>query len=103
MLTILSGSSENLVKHKYSVIKAEAIATRFLEAIKEQGLVAGSRQYVHLSSDETTAIAVGQRHGKPCVLKIKALLMYKQGIKFYQADNGVWLTKTVPTLFIDWQ
>lgn len=78
-------------------------ATRFLEAIKEQGLVAGSRQYVHLSSDETTAIAVGQRHGKPCVLKIKALLMYKQGIKFYQADNGVWLTKTVPTLFIDWK
>lgn len=75
---------------------------RFLEIIKEQGLVAGSRQYVHLSSDETTAIAVGKRHGKPCVLKIKTLLMYKRGIKFYQADNGVWLTKTVPTLFIDW-
>ncbi|ECS1003106.1 RNA--NAD 2'-phosphotransferase, partial [Salmonella enterica] len=30
---------------------------RFLEILKEQGLVAGSRQYVHLSSDETTAIA----------------------------------------------
>lgn len=78
-------------------------ATRFLDAIKKQGLVAGSRQYVHLSSDETTAISVGQRHGNPCVLKIKSLLMFKQGIKFYQADNGVWLTKNVSTLFIDWQ
>ncbi|EJW9762050.1 RNA 2'-phosphotransferase [Salmonella enterica] len=54
---------------------------RFLEILKEQGLVAGSRQYVHLSSDETTAIAVGKRHGKPCVFKIKNLLMYKRGIK----------------------
>lgn len=77
-------------------------ATRFLAAIKEQGLLAGSRQYVHLSSDETTAMAVGQRHGKPTVLKINALLMYQQGIKFYQAPNGVWMSKTVPTGFIDW-
>ncbi|PVZ84742.1 RNA 2'-phosphotransferase [Serratia sp. S1B] len=77
-------------------------ATRFLEAIKEQGLVAGLRQYVHLSSDENTAIAVGQRHGKPTVLKINALSMFEQGIKFYQAPNGVWMTKMVPTQFVDW-
>ncbi|NDO80505.1 RNA 2'-phosphotransferase [Citrobacter sp. NCU1] len=78
-------------------------ATRFVDAIRQQGLRAGSRQYVHLSADETTATAVGKRHGKPVVLKIDARLMHSQGIAFYQADNGVWLTKTVPVSFILWE
>lgn len=75
-------------------------ATRFIDSIKEQGLIAGNRHYVHLSCDEQTANAVGKRHGKPIVLKVKALLMYQQGFKFYLADNGVWLTNTVPTNFL---
>lgn len=75
-------------------------ATRFMDTIKVQGLVPGVRQYVHLSADEETAIAVGQRHGKPVVLKIEALSMYKQGFIFHQADNDVWLTKIVPVEFI---
>ncbi|MCR1000740.1 RNA 2'-phosphotransferase [Serratia rubidaea] len=75
-------------------------ATRFIDSIKEQGLVAGARHYVHLSADERTAISVGRRHGKPVALKIKALLMSQQGFKFYLADNGVWLTKQVPFHFL---
>jgi len=75
-------------------------ASRFISAIREHGLIPLSRQYVHLSPDENTAIQVGQRHGKPVVLKIKALNMYEQGFKFFQADNGVWLTDTVPYRFI---
>lgn len=75
-------------------------ATHFISSIREQGLIPLSRQYVHLSPDEDTAIQVGQRHGKPIVLKIKALNMYEQGFKFFQADNGVWLTDTVPYCFI---
>lgn len=72
-------------------------ATRFLESIKQQGLLAGKRQHVHLSEDMQTAKAVGQRYGKPVVLKIEALQMHQQGFKFYQADNGVWLTPNVPS------
>lgn len=75
-------------------------ATRFLESILIQGLISGSRQYVHLSADEATAYSVGKRHGKPVVLKIDARVMFKQGVKFYQADNGVWLTKAVANTFI---
>lgn len=45
-------------------------ATRFLESIRLQGLIAGSRHHVHLSQDIPTAITVGQRHGKPVILKI---------------------------------
>ncbi|ESS59412.1 RNA 2'-phosphotransferase, Tpt1 / KptA family protein [Enterobacter cloacae S611] len=75
-------------------------ATRFIAQIREQGLLALSRQYVHLSSDEDTAVQVGQRYGKPVLLKIKATDMYEKGFKFYQADNGVWLTAHVPYEYI---
>ena len=44
-------------------------ATRFLDAIRAQGLLPGTRQHVHLSADEATAVLVGQRHGvEPDVL-----------------------------------
>jgi putative RNA 2'-phosphotransferase len=76
-------------------------ATRFLESILNEGLKHGSRHHVHLSEDAQTATAVGQRYGKPAVLKIEALRMHQQGFKFYQADNGVWLTEVVPVEFIN--
>lgn len=75
-------------------------ATRFLESIFQQGLIAGSRHHVHLSQDIPMVIAVGQRYGKPVVLKIEALRMHQQGFKFFQAENGVWLTSHVPMSFI---
>lgn len=75
-------------------------ATRFLESILKKGLRPGERHYVHLSQDEQTATAVGQRYGKPVVLKIEALRMYQQGFKFLQAENGVWLTGQVPPEFL---
>jgi putative RNA 2'-phosphotransferase len=75
-------------------------ATRFIESIRSHGLQPGSRKYVHLSQDEKTALAVGQRHGKPVVLKLEALLMHEQGFKFFQADNGVWLTSAIPMALI---
>ena len=43
-------------------------ATRFLDSIYKEGLLAGGRLYVHLSADESTAINVGSRHGKAFVL-----------------------------------
>lgn len=75
-------------------------ATRFLESILKGGLRSGERHYVHLSQDEQTAITVGQRYGKPIILKIEALRMHQQGFKFFFADNGVWLTGQVPPEFL---
>lgn len=75
-------------------------ATRFINSIKQQGLIAGSRHYVHLSADVNTAIKVGTRHGSPIVLQIYALIMYQEGYQFYQAENGVWLVQTVPTHYL---
>lgn len=75
-------------------------ATRFLDSIRQKGLVPGSRHHVHLSDNETTATSVGSRHGKPIVLVVEALRMREQGVKFYQADNGVWLTELVVVEFL---
>ncbi|MDH0612219.1 MULTISPECIES: RNA 2'-phosphotransferase [unclassified Agrobacterium] len=75
-------------------------ATRFLESIMREGLRPGSRQQVHLSEDRTTAHSVGQRHGKPAVLVVDAGRMFSEGHRFYQADNGVWLTDEVPTAYL---
>lgn len=74
-------------------------ATRFLDSIKQQGLVPGSRQFVHLSQDLATATKVGARHGKVVVLEVQAGRMQQAGIDFYQAENGVWLTAHVPAEF----
>ena len=77
-------------------------ASRFLDEIKKQGLIAGERHYVHLSADEATARKVGARHGSPVILTVKALEMAKRGIPFWQAENGVWLTSTVAVEFLEW-
>lgn len=75
-------------------------ATRFLDSILREGLKPQQRQYVHLSTDIETATAVGQRYGKPVILKIKALFMHEQGFTFYQSENGVWLAESVPNRYI---
>lgn len=75
-------------------------ASRFLDSIRAQGLLPRSRQYVHLSKDVSTAISVGERYGTPVVLRIDAYQMHADGFKFYQAENGVWLTPDVPSNFL---
>jgi putative RNA 2'-phosphotransferase len=75
-------------------------ATRFLDAIRIEGLKPGSRQQVHLSADVVTAQKVGERHGKPHILELQAALMWADGYAFYLADNEVWLTDFVPPQFL---
>jgi putative RNA 2'-phosphotransferase len=75
-------------------------ATRFLGAVMAEGLKPGSRQKVHLSADQATARAVGRRHGKPVVLRIDTERMRDEGHEFWQAENAVWLTDSVPPRFL---
>ncbi|NVK88595.1 MAG: RNA 2'-phosphotransferase [Gammaproteobacteria bacterium] len=75
-------------------------ASRFVESIMKEGLKAGQRQHVHLSTDLGTARAVGQRYGKPVILKVDSGSMFKQGFTFYLSDNGVWLTEHVPDEYL---
>lgn len=75
-------------------------ATRFVSSILKMGLQAKSRQYVHLSSDIATAIKVGQRHGKTIVFQVFAQKMSNDAHLFYLSENLVWLTKKVPTDYL---
>ena len=74
---------------------------RNAESIKSRGLLKMKRLHVHLSADVETAKKVaGRRAGAAVVYKIFARQMYEAGYKFYQSENGVWLTEHVPPAFI---
>ncbi|HET7229842.1 MAG TPA: RNA 2'-phosphotransferase [Longimicrobium sp.] len=76
-------------------------ASRFVESIRAGGLHSAQRTHVHLSADEATARAVGQRHGRPVILTIAAGRMHRDGHAFFRAENGVWLAAAVPVDYID--
>ncbi len=73
---------------------------RFMDSIREMGLIPKSRLHVHLSADLETAQKVGGRRGKPVILKIDTKSMVENGHVFYRSKNGVWLTDQVPANFI---
>lgn len=75
--------------------------SRFVKSIQEQGLFPMERLYVHLSTDVETATNVGKRHGTPVIFKVNAEQMQKDGYDFFQSVNGVWLTKEVPTKYLE--
>ena len=74
---------------------------KYVSSINVFGLIPKSRLYVHLSSDISTAVTVGKRHGIPIIYAIDCKQMYFDGYKFYQSANGVWLTKSVPIEYLD--
>jgi putative RNA 2'-phosphotransferase len=76
-------------------------ARRFLNSIKEKGLLPQSRQYVHLSQDIEMAETVGKRHdNKAGILIIDSLKAWNDGIKFYYGNEKVWLADMVPYKYV---
>ncbi len=87
----------------------EAVPPRYLyhgtpiknrENIEKEGLRPMKRLYVHLSADIDTAWQVAKRRKSLegyVIYRIDTEAMIKSGRKYYQAENGVWLTKIVPT------
>ena len=72
-----------------------------IDSIMEDGLKPMSRQHVHLSQTEETAMAVGKRHGKPIILCIDAKKMHEEGYKFYLSENKIGLVDKVPREYIN--
>jgi len=70
------------------------------DAILAEGLKKGTRQHVHLSTDTETAKQVGSRHGRPIIFTVLSGQAHKDGYKFYQSENGVWLTDNVPAKYV---
>ena len=70
-------------------------------SILDNGLISRSRNYVHLTDDNDTALETGARHGAPVTIRIKALEMFNAGCEFYNPKKGIWLVREVPRKFID--
>jgi putative RNA 2'-phosphotransferase len=75
-------------------------AARFLEMIREKGLLKMDRHDVHLSEETKMTLQVGARRGRPVLLTIRAGDMHRAGRSFRQSTNGVWLTDEVPPQYI---
>ena len=73
---------------------------KYVTSIDKQGLLPKSRLYVHLSSDQETAVKVGQRHGRPVVYIVDSKKMHEDGYRFFRSVNHVWLTKEVPPVYL---
>ena len=76
-------------------------AEKSIDSIKKDGLKKMARNHVHMNEIPSMSESVGSRHGKPRVLRIRALDMYKDGIPFYLSENKVWLTNNVNIKYID--
>lgn len=69
--------------------------------IERHGLLPMRRQYVHLSSDVETALAVGRRKDpQPAIFEVLAIEAYIAGVAFYPASALVWLADAVPICFL---
>ncbi len=73
-----------------------------LEAIKNDGLRAMKRQYVHLSIEPEQARMVGSRHHPhPIILKVRAREAWQNGVLFYQPEARLFLADEVPPEWIE--
>ena len=77
-------------------------AHRFLKNIRDEGLLPVKRQYVHLSEDTETAIAVGKRWDhSPAILTINSRQAWEDGISFYNRNDKVWMVDKMPPSYIE--
>jgi putative RNA 2'-phosphotransferase len=76
--------------------------SRFVDAIRRDGLVRGARTHVHLSADVATAEQVASRRaGARVVIVVRAAEMHADGVLFFRSENGVWLTAHVPPRYLE--
>lgn len=73
---------------------------KYADSIDTQGLLPRGRLYVHLSGDMETARQVGARHGKLVIYQVRSGQMVRDGLIFFRSVNGVWLTKAVPSQYL---
>ena len=72
-----------------------------LNLVLDQGLKPMGRQYVHLSPDRETAVQVGLRKARPCVvLRVDAARAWADGVPFYRGNDQVWLADAVPAAYL---
>lgn len=96
----VKGVAIRYVKGEPPITLYHGTSERFLDSIRKQGLIKGTRHHVHLSDNFTTAYSVGERHCRPVVLRVKARQMWNDRYDLFLAPNRVWLTDYVPVEYL---
>ena len=66
--------------------------------VRHEGLHPAGRAFVHLSSTEEEARAVGSRHtDHPVLVRIDTQVARRSGITFHQATDLIWLCPSLPS------
>lgn len=72
-----------------------------IDKIRESGLLAMERQYVHLSVDQERAFTVARRYTRdPIMLQVRAQEAQAAGHVFFQPDSNHFLCEAIPPEFI---
>lgn len=79
-----------------------ATSSKYVEKIKSEGLKKMSRNYVHLSNNQSVAVYVAQnKYNKIQVFQIEATTAFNDGIIFYNAADGfTWLCEYLPPKYL---
>ena len=73
---------------------------RFLPSILKRGLVKGDASMYIFHWIRTPPGKSGSRRGPATILEVRSGEMHRDGLRFYQAANGVWLTDHVPPQYL---
>lgn len=72
-----------------------------LETLRADGLRPLDRQFVHLSATRQDALAIATRHSSEAlVVTVLARRASDDGVQFYHASSGIYLTRHVPPQFL---
>ncbi|WP_068503567.1 RNA 2'-phosphotransferase [Paenibacillus kribbensis] len=74
--------------------------TKVLNKIFTEGIKPMGRKYVHLSESLEFAILAGKRRGELVILEVDTAKALANQVKFYKANNGVWLADLVPPQYL---
>lgn len=74
--------------------------TKVIDRILKDGLKPMGREYVHMSVGKEFAALAGKRRGDLVLLAINAKEASENGIKFFYAENEVWLADYMPSNYL---
>jgi putative RNA 2'-phosphotransferase len=74
--------------------------TKVVHKILAEGIKPMGRKYVHLSEGVEFATLAGKRRGELVILKVNSLEASDNNVKFYVANNGVWLADYIPPEYL---
>lgn len=94
----IKGVNADLERYSGDMIVYHGTQKRFLDSILKSGLLPGSREYVHLSSDLITARNVALSRGPDIILLKIDLSDFKDDI--FISKNGVILVRKLPPEYI---